>query len=105
MTYKEFENQVVNTFNRMHYVESCDDGFMIEGSDCDVSTILADSFKLMFFVEYNRTHGYRIFATTIEYLFMCDESDRLKEALQSFNDIMNRYNVVPAKCEFTLKVI
>ena len=95
MTYKEFENQVANTFNRMHIVESCDDEFMIEGSEGDVQTILARSFRLMFFVEYSRTqYGYRVFTSTLEYLFMCDESDNLVEALQSFNSIMDKYHVV-----------
>ena len=95
MTYKEFENQVADTFNRMHIVESCDDDFMIEGSEYDVQSILSKSFRLMFFINYSRKQsGYRIDATTLEYLYKCDEFDNLVEALQSFNSIMDKYNVV-----------
>ena len=95
MTYKEFEKAVVDTFNRMHIVESCDDDFMIDGSEGDVQTILARSFRLMFFIEYSRKqYGYRVFATTLEYLYKCDEFDNLVDALQSFNSIMDKYNVV-----------
>lgn len=95
MTYKEFENQVANTFNRMHIVESCDDDFAIDGAECDVQLLLIESFMKMFHIEYSRTHyGYTVRATILTYLFINDDDNTLEEALQSFNNILDKYNVV-----------
>ena len=106
MTYKEFENQVVNTFNRMHYVENCDDEFMIFGSDCDVSSLLSESFMRKFHIKFNHSTGYYVRERQLQALLFADEDEELIQALQVFNDIMNRYNVIASKdTEHTLHII
>lgn len=104
MTYNEFEKQVVDTFNRMHFVESCDDAFMIEGADADVQIILAESFIGMFHIEYHRT--YTVHRDDLRVMFEADVDNIMGQALQSYNDIMNRYNVVGnSDSVFTLHII
>jgi hypothetical protein len=95
MKYAEFEQRVVDTFNRMHYAESCDDGFIEGGYEYDVSNILSKAMKDMFHIKFTSTDGYTVSATTLTRLFIDDEDDFLLEALDSFNGIMDRYNVVP----------
>lgn len=104
MKYTEFEQRVIDTFNRMHYVESCDDEFMIEGADVDAQIILSESFKHMFHIERNRTYTVR--RDTLKAMFEADADNIFTQALDSYNDIMNRYNVVGNdSCIFTLHIV
>ncbi len=104
MNYTEFENQVVNTFNRMHFVESCDDEYMIEGADADVQIILAESFKQMFHIKYNR--AYTVSRDELYTMFEADADNILIQALDNYNNIMNRYNVVVnSDSTFTLHIV
>lgn len=106
MKYEEFEKRVVDTFNRMHYVDTCDDEFIVCGSTNDVQSILAESFKGMFHIKCERYIGYTVSRDELMGIRADDLDDDLLEALDSFNDIMDRYNVVPSiYTEYTLKVI
>lgn len=106
MIYKEFEKQVVDTFNRMHFVEHCDDEFMVFEHNCDVQSILALSFKDMFHIKFSSSDGYTVSATALTRLFIDDEDNYLCEALQCFNNIMDKYNVVAnTQVEYALRVI
>jgi hypothetical protein len=95
MKYAEFEQKVVDTFNRMHYVESCDDGFIEEGYTWDVGMILSKAMRDMFHITYERYIGYAVSRATLMDIRADDLDDELLEALDSFNGIMDRYNVVP----------
>lgn len=95
MKYTEFEQRVVNTFNRMHYVESCDDGFIEEGYEWDVGMILSKAMRDMFHISYDRREGYTVSREELTQLFEADLDYFLLEALDSFEGIMNKYNVVP----------
>ena len=99
MKYAEFEKRVVDTFNRMCIVKSCDDGFIEAGAEYDVGMILIRMMKDMFHIKYEMYTGYTVSATTLTRLFIDDEDDFLLEALDSFNGIMDRYNVVPHDIE------
>lgn len=94
MKYTEFEKQVVDTFNRMHIVESCDDGFIEAGAENDVGMILMKSMMGMFHIEYVMGKGYEVSRETLMDLHSADLDGFLLEALNSYNDIMDRYNVV-----------
>lgn len=94
MTYTEFEKRVVDTFNRMHIVESCDEGFIVEGAENDVDMLLIKMMSGMFHIERVTGTGYVVSVTTLTRLFINDEDDFLIEALDSFNSIMDKYNVV-----------
>lgn len=91
MKYEEFEKRVVDTFNRMHYVESCDDNFIEAGSGSDVQSVLSESFKKAFHIDFTHTRGYY----TSEEKLMTLDLDDMSEALNSYNDIMDKYHVVP----------
>ena len=95
MKYAEFEKKVVDTFNRMHYVESCDAGYIEGGYEYDVCSIISKSFKEMFHIEFDRQRGYIVSRDTLMDIRADDLDDFLLEALDSFNGIMNKYNVVP----------
>jgi hypothetical protein len=99
MKYAEFEKRVVDTFNRMHYVESCDDGYIEGGYEWDVGNILDKAMRDMFHIKFEGYTGYTVSATTLTRLFIDDEDDFLLEALDSFNGIMDKYNVVPHDIE------
>ena len=104
MKYTQFEQKVVDTFNRMHFIESCDDTFCIEFADADVQTILAESFKAKFNIVYDRE--YTTTRKALIEMFEADEDAILIEALNSYNDIMNKYNVVAMSTnEYTLHII
>lgn len=90
MTYWEFEKKVADTYNRMHIVASCDDGFIEEGAEWDVGNILSKAMKDMFHII-----GHSVSRGMLMNLFHDDLDEFLNEALDSFNDIMDRYNVVP----------
>lgn len=95
--YAEFEKLVVDTFNRMHIVDTCDDGFIEGGYEWDVGNILSKAMKDMFHIK-----GHTVCRTELMNLYLDDLDMFLLEALESFNDIMNKYNVVPAELdEFT----
>ena len=105
MKYAEFEKKVVDTFNRMHYVDGCDDEFMIDGAIHDVQSILSKSFRYIFRIDYSAHDGYTVERDELTHLYDI-EDDYLLEALQSFNDIMNRYNVVASTTtEYSLHII
>lgn len=105
MKYTEFEKMVVDTFNRMHYVEGCDDEFMIDGAVYDVQSVLSKSFRYILHIDYDAREGYTVSREELTHLYDI-EDDYLLEALQSFNDIMNRYNVVAStSTEYTLYII
>jgi hypothetical protein len=94
MTYTEFEKRVTDTFNRMHIVESCDEGFIIEGAEWDVDMILLKAMKDMFHIQYIKGIGYAVRRDTLMDIRADDLDDFLLEALDSFNSIMDKYNVV-----------
>ena len=94
MKYAEFEKRVVDTFNRMCIVKSCDDGFIEPGAEYDVGMILIRTMKDMFHIKYEPHTGYAVSATTLTRLFINDEDNFLIEALDSFNLIMDKFNVV-----------
>lgn len=95
MKYAEFEKRVVDTFNRMHYAESCDDGFIEGGYTWDAGSILSKAMRDMFHITHERYIGYTVSRATLMDIRADDLDDELLEALDSFNDIMDRYNVVP----------
>lgn len=99
MTYAEFENRVVDTFNRMHYAESCDDGFIEGGYTWDVGLILSKAMRDMFHISYDRMKGYTVSMQTLMDIRADDLDDELLEALDSFNLIMDKFNVVPHDVE------
>ena len=94
MKYAEFEKLVVYTFNRMHYVESCDDGFIEGGYEWDVGNILSKAMRDMFHIKFDK-NGYTVSSEVLMDIRADDLDDFLLEALDSFNGIMNKYNVVP----------
>jgi hypothetical protein len=94
MRYAEFEKRVVDTFNRMHIVESCDDGFIEGGYEWDVGNILSKAMKDMFHIT-----GHSVSREVLMNLYLDDLDGFLIEALDSFNGIMDRYNVVPDDTE------
>lgn len=94
MKYTEFEKAVVDTFNRMHIVESCDDGFIEAGAECDVGMLLMKMMMQMFHIELIKGTGYAVSRETLMNLYLDDLDGFLLEALDSFNGIMNKYNVV-----------
>jgi hypothetical protein len=95
MKYTEFRQRVVDTFNRMHYVESCDDGYIEGGYEWDVCNILSKSFKEMFHIKFDRQHGYTVNNEELMDIRADDLDDFLLEALDSFEGILDKYNVVP----------
>lgn len=105
MKYTEFEQKVVDTFNRMHYVNSCDDEFMIEGSDCDVQHILSSAFCSELNIKYDRSTGYNVSREALIRLYEADEDNVYPQMLDSFNDIMNRYNVVALDTSYSLHIV
>lgn len=94
MKYAEFEQKVVDTFNRMHIVDTCDDGFIEGGYEWDVGNILSKAMKDMFHIE-----GHSVSREELMNLYLDDLDGFLLEALDSFNGIMNRYNVVPGNID------
>ena len=105
MKYEEFEKQVIDTFNRMHFVESCDEGFIEAGADADVGMILAESFKRKFHIKFTHNRGYYTSREKLMQMFEADLDNILIEALNSYNDIMDKYNVVPMQSRpFSLKI-
>lgn len=94
MKYAEFEKIVADTFNRMHIVESCDEGFIEPGAECDVGMLLMKSMMGMFHIELVEGTGYVVDRTKLMNLYLDDLDGVLLEALISFNGIMNKYNVV-----------
>jgi hypothetical protein len=90
MKYTDFEKQVVDTFNRMHYTESCDDLYIEGGYEYDVCSIISKSFSDIFHIT-----GHSVSREELTRLFNEDEDMFLLEALQSFNNILDKYNVVP----------
>lgn len=94
MKYAEFEKRVVDTFNRMHIVESCDDGFIEAGAEYDVGMILMKSMMDIFHIELVKGTGYVVSRDTLMDIRADDLDDFLLEALDSFNGIMDKYNVV-----------
>jgi hypothetical protein len=99
MKYAEFEKRLVDTFNRMHYAESCDDGFIEGGYAWDVSNILSKAIRDMFHIKFENYTGYTVSREVLMDLRADDLDDFLLEALDSFNGIMDRYNVVPHNIE------
>lgn len=98
MKYPEFEQRVIATFNRMHYVESCDDAFIVEGSLCDVQQILSTPFCAELEIRFTPSTGYTVRREILMRQF--DENDEFyPEMLDSFNAILDRYNVVPHDVE------
>jgi hypothetical protein len=95
MTYAEFENRMVDTFNRMHYVESCDEGFIVEGAEWDVCLILSKAMRDMFHISFDCYEGYTVRRDELMDIRADDLDDFLLEALDSFNGILDKYNVVP----------
>ena len=96
MKYTEFETQLVNTFNRLHCIESCDDPFCVEFADYDPQTILSMSFMQVFKITREYYDGYKISRAELIRMFEADEDELLIQALNSFNEVMDRYNVVPS---------
>lgn len=94
MNYADFRQRVVDTFNRMHIVAVCDDGFIEAGAENDVGMILMKSMMGMFHIERIEGMGYAVSATTLTRLFINDEDNFLEEALNSYNLIMDKFNVV-----------
>ena len=94
MKYAEFEKRVVDTFNRMHIVKSCDDGFIEAGAEYDVGMILSKVMRNMFHIELVRGTGYVVRRATLMDIRADDLDDFLIEALDSFNLIMDKFNVV-----------
>lgn len=94
MNYTEFEKRVVDTFNRMHIVKSCDDGFIEAGYEWDVGMILMKAMKDMFHIKYELYTGYVVSRDVLMDIRADDLDDFLLEALDSFNGIMDKYNVV-----------
>jgi hypothetical protein len=106
MKYEEFEKRVVDTFNRMHFVESCDEGFIEAGADADVGIILAESFKQRFHIKFTHNRGYYCNQKELMKLFEADLDGFLLEALDSYNDVMDKYHVAPMHSRpFSLKII
>jgi hypothetical protein len=106
MKYEEFEKRVVDTFNRMHYVESCDDNFIEGGYEWDVGSILAKSIKDLFHIKFTNTRGYYCSQKELMKLFEADLDGFLLEALDSYNDVMDKYHVAPMHSRpFSLKII
>ena len=106
MKYEEFEKQLVDTFNRMHYVEACDDGFMEFEQNCDVQHIIAVALCGEFEIKFDSTTGYTVHRDTLIRLHRADEDNFYPDMLQSFNDIMNKYHVVAStSTEYTLHII
>jgi hypothetical protein len=94
MNYNEFEKKVADTFNRMHIVESCDDGFIEYGAEYDVGMLLMKSMIGMFHIEYERHKGYTVSREELTQMFEADLDYFLLEALDSFNLILDKFNVV-----------
>ena len=94
MKYTDFEKQVVDTFNRMHYVESCDDLYIEGGYEYDVCSIISVRFNEIFHIT-----GHSVSREELTWLFNADEDHFLLEALESFNSILDKYNVVPHNIE------
>lgn len=94
MKYAEFEKKVVDTFNRMHIVESCDDGFIVEGAENDVGMLLMKMMMNMFHIELVKGTGYVVSREILMHLCHYDFDEFLLEALDSFNGIMDKYHVV-----------
>lgn len=94
MKYTEFEKRVVDTYNRMHIIDTCDDGFLEGGYEWDVCNILSKAMKDMFHIE-----GHSVSRTELLNLYLDDLDGFLLEALDSFDDIMDRYNVVPGNID------
>lgn len=101
MKYTEFENQFIETFERMHCIESCDDAFCQEFAEYDLQSILSRSFVDIFQLDREYYDGYVIERTKLIAMFEADEDNFLLEALTSFNECMDRYNVVRSY-EYTL---
>ena len=101
MKYTEFEKQFIDTFERMHCIESCDDQFCQEFAEYDLQSILSKSFADIFNLTRERYDGYVIERTQLMQMFEADEDGFLVEALNSFTECMNRYNVVRSY-EYTL---
>ena len=95
MKYAEFEKRVVDTFNRMHYVQDCDDGYIEGGYVWDVEGILAKAMNDMFHIKFDSREGYTVSRDELMYLRADDLDDFLLEALDSFNLIMDKFNAVP----------
>jgi hypothetical protein len=94
MKYQEFETRVADTFNRMHIVESCDDGFIEAGYENDVGMLLMKMMMDMFHIERVKGTGYVVSRETLMNLYLDDLDEFLLEALDSFNGIMDKYHVV-----------
>lgn len=94
MTYTEFEKRVTDTFNRMRIVDTCDEGFIEGGYEWDVSEILSKAMRDMFHIE-----GHTVSKEVLMNLYLDDLDGFLIEALDSFDGIMNRYNVVPGNVD------
>lgn len=94
MKYTDFEKQVVDTFNRMHYAETCDDLYIKEGYEYDAFSIISVRFDEIFHIT-----GRSVSREELTRLFNEDEDHFLLEALESFNNILDKYTVVPHDIE------
>lgn len=94
MKYAEFEQRVVDTYNRLICIDTCDDEFFRFAWDYDIDSVLLLAFKQIFHIDPKK---HEVSRTELMCLFDDDLDKELPVALDSFNDIMDRYNVVPAE--------
>lgn len=92
--FDEFIEHLNATLARLHSIEACDNDYCVSFDDNDVQSVLACTFATMLKIDYD--------STTHEYVVSRDElfdafvEDRyaMKNLLDTFNTIMNRFNVV-----------
>jgi hypothetical protein len=92
--FDDFVEYLNGTLARLHSIEDCDNDYCVSFDDNDVQSVLACTFATMLKIDYdNKTHEYVV---NREELFEAFKEDKyaMKNLLDTFNTIMNRFNVV-----------
>ena len=92
--FDDFVEHLNSTLARLHSIEVCDNDYCVSFDDNDVQSVLACTFATMLKIDYDSTtHEYIV---NRDELFEAFKTDKyaMKNLLDTFNTIMNRFNVV-----------
>jgi hypothetical protein len=100
--FDEFVEHLNATLSRLKSIESCDNDYSVSWEENDVQSVLMCSFSTMFNLKCNDQRELTVSRDEL-YSAFAEDKYAMKNLLDSFNSIMDRYHVI-TNPEFTFKV-